>query len=525
MKHFTTYIHGLILVWILASCSDNSFVPIDNGGIPEQENTEMYLRVSVPRTYGTNAAGDTKESLITGIDVLVFSPGIGEDMDKYYLRYASEGTLMDNGNFQVIMPVGDNLMVHVFANTHQDFVRKGIYGKVGMEMEPLLSLLTTGVNSNSPDVAALPMHGFVSGVSVTKESMGQQIQVPLLRSVAAVQVATNATVTNGKVTGRNLIDPDTGETIFRLRELYTYFPSDSGRIAPRMQAYDPDEDPTKTRSVIEATLPPDPAVRALKDKDSIKSTTDQSLLGNLYLYENTKYSDNGYDQPGIVSGNSKVATTRLVVGGIFRDDSKVTYYRVDFTDPGTNNLTEVLRNHLYTFNIVGVSDRGHNSPDDAATGRPVNISVEVIDWTNVDNNVDFDGENWFSSESKNIVMPRKQNSVRTIHMESNVPFSLWEPRFKSDDNGKAVITSGESLKTIANDRYKIEIKRTAANPTEALLSVTVLKDYSVLGDPPASRDEILVIKVKNLEVHINITQVDKSPDDWGSGGEIDSELG
>lgn len=540
MKHFKTYIQGLILVWILASCSDNSFVSIENGGISERADTDMYLRVSVPRTYATNAAGDAKETLITGIDVLVFSPGIGVDADKYYLKSASKGTPVENGKkFEVTMPVGSDLMVHVFANTHQEFVRQGIYGKVGLEMESLFSLLTTGVDNNAAGVADLPMHGFLSGVTVTKESVGQLLTVPLLRSVAAVRVATNATMdADGNLTGRDIIDPATGNPIFSLRELYAYFPSDSGRIAPIMEAYALDGDLTKTRDVVKATLPPNPAVLPIERKYSILSNTDVKQLGNLYLYENTNYSDNGSDQPGTVQGNPKVATTRLVVGGIYKDEKqndgtpKVTYYRVDITrndNQGNTKLVEVLRNHLYTLNIVNVSGSGYGDPDAAATGVPVNIDVKVIDWTNVDNNVDFDRENWFSSESKNIVMPRKQNSVRTIRMETDVPFgSFWKLRFESDNNGAVApvtILDGATSATIQNGRYKIEITRTAESPnTKVSLSVTALKDYNPAPALPASRDEILLIQVKNLSVRINITQVDKSPDDWGSGGEIDSEL-
>lgn len=65
----------------------------------------------------------------------------------------------------------------------------------------------------------------------------------------------------------------------------------------------------------------------------MKSESSLPLAGPLYLYENTYYSDNGFDQPGYIAGNDKVATTRLVVGGIYGDDADVTYYRIDLTDP------------------------------------------------------------------------------------------------------------------------------------------------------------------------------------------------
>lgn len=37
-------------------------------------------------------------------------------------------------------------------------------------------------------------------------------------------------------------------------------------------------------------------------------------------------------------------------------------------------------------------------------------------------------------------------------------------------------------------------------------------------------DDDFYIKVKNLTVHFKLTQVDRSPDDWGNGGTQEDEL-
>lgn len=541
MKHLKIYIRGLVLAGMLASCMENTLVSTTYDYHPDPADTDLFLRVNVPRTYATSGDGATKETLITGIDVLVFSPGIGEDADKYYLKSASEGTPLEDGKkFQVTMPVGEGLMIHVFTNCHQEIVKQGAYREIGMELEALTSRLTIGINNNAAGVDCLPMHGFLSNVSITKESAGTLLTVPALRSVAAVQVITNATRdADGNLSPGDIKDPDTGEIIFKLREFYAYFPADSGRVAPRMDAYEPETDATKdkTRDVIKATIPRYPAVLPIEDKYVIKSAVDVKQLGSLYLYENTNYSDNGYDQPGAIPGNDKVATTRLVVGGVYRDDKqadgvtpKVTYYRIDIADAVTSKLAELLRNHKYTFNITGVSNSGYDKPDDAATGVPINIEIQVIDWTNVDNNVDFDKENWFSTETKNIAMPRNKNSVRSINVETDVKFgSLWTLSFGFDNNGVTVpvkIVNGAMTGVIENDRYKVEVKLTSEVPnTKATLSVTVKHDYSDAPVTPASRNEKLVIKVKNLNVNINITQLDISPDDWGNGGNQDTNFG
>lgn len=88
------------------------------------------------------------------------------------------------------------------------------------------------------------------------------------------------------------------------------------------------------------------------------------------------------------------------------------------------------------------------------------------------------------------------------------------------------IADGAIAATIENDRYKIELNRTAETPhTKATFSVTAKQAYNSIPTPPASRDEVLVIKVKNLRVYIHITQADKSPDDWGNGGDLNTDFG
>lgn len=535
MKHPKIYIQGLIpllmLALMLASCMDETLVSTTYG--VDEADKDMYLRVNVPRTYAMGG-GATKETLIRGIDVLVFAPGAGSDHDKYFLKSVSEGTPVENGNkFQVTMPVGENLVVHVFTNCHDAIVTKGGYRAIGMEMEALLAGLTTATNNNAADASCLPMHGFLSSVQITKDAANSTLTVPVLRSVAAVQVATNATIdADGSLTPGEVKDPTSGKVIFLLREFYAYFPTEHGRVAPGMDAYVTAgaDDANKTRSVDKVSLPAEAGVLPLNDKYSIISTAAVGQLGSLYLYENKHYTDNGYDQPGSIAGNDKVATTRLVVGGIYGDDAKVTYYRVDIADAATSKLTDLLRNHKYTFNITDVAGSGYDNPDDAATGVPINITIQVIDWTDVNNNVDFDRENWFSVDTKRIVLPRDANSVCSIHVETDVPFGgFWTLDFDTDKNGATPpvqIADGAIAATIENDRYKIELNRTAETPhTKATFSVTAKQAYNSIPTPPASRDEVLVIKVKNLRVYIHITQADKSPDDWGNGGDLNTDFG
>ena len=260
-------------------------------------------------------------------------------------------------------------------------------------------------------------------------------------------------------------------------------------------------------------------VRPIGDKLFLKSEAPVALAGPLYLYENTYYSDNGFDQPGSVAGNTQVATTRLVVGGVYGEDTEVSYYRIDLTDPDDpKKLVEILRNHKYTFQIMNVSGSGYDNPDDAAVGVPMNIYVRVIDWIDVNTEIDFDRENWFSSATKKIVLSGYADSQKSVSIDSDVTFGpFWQLSFNTSStvNGNAsvvpvTVAEGAASAMISNDRYEITV-------TGNTLTVKAKKTY---GDLPAGQayDDDFYIKVKNLTVHFKLTQVDRSPDDWGNGG-------
>ena len=76
---------------------------------------------------------------------------------------------------------------------------------------------------------------------------------------------------------------------------------------------------------------------------------------------------------------------------------------------------------------MNVSGPGYDNPDDAATGVPMNIYVKVIDWIDVNTEIDFDRENWFSSGTKKLVLSGYAGSLKSIPIESDVAFGpFWQ---------------------------------------------------------------------------------------------------
>ena len=528
MKRFELYyifLCLLLLTGCLCSCMEEKFTATIDGNEQDDSEKDMYLRVTVPRSYATSAVTD-KETQIETLDVLVFGPG-KVDPDNFYVRAACIGTRAADGKFQVIMPVGENFTVHVFANCHDDLVAESFYNSAGTEMGVMLSRLATNIDLNGDATESLPMHGYRTGIDIDKDKANTTLSIPVLRSVAAAQVTTDATVNPD-----NTLTPGT-LTNFELRELYAFFQPHGGRVAADAANYEtlaPGAD-NLTRDVTAVTLPDGHSCEGVDGNIFIKEAAPVNQIGNLYLYENKPYSDTGFDQP---DDTQPAATTRLVVGGVYDGEKmpdgitpKVTYYRVDFTD-ADSKLTSLLRNHLYTFNIRSVSGSGYDTPEEAATGVPINIYVQLIDWVNEMNNVDFDRENYFYAETKTITLPRDAGSVRSIEVESDVAVDDWGMSFATTANGattpvtveagtgKVTPTTGASL---SNARYKVEKSADGKK-----LTVTALKAWSNLTGSE-TYGETLLIKIKNLTVRITLIQKDRSPDDWGDGGEQGTELG
>ena len=515
---------ALLTAVSLASCLDETLVSTTHAVEETDEDADMYLNISVPRTdASTGAVATDKELAVRTLDVLVFREGKEADAGKFFVYAACKGKLTDaERTFKVVMPVGDNLIVHVFVNCRRNTVAWDFYKSRGKEMNAMLAGLTLDADPNTAATDSLPMHGYLTNMTIDKDQVGKTFTVPVLRSVAAVQVMTKATESTG-ADGKLILTPGIvtdagGNPNFALRELYVYHYSNTGRIAADAASYQPlvPGETDKTRNVAKVTLPVGHSVADTQMQGasgtprpySIISADAQDKLGCLYLYENPPHASSG---PGL--DFTEKTATRLVIGGVYGTDKntngtpKVTYYRADFAD-ADNNLLSVLRNHKYTVSIEKVTSSGYATPDEAALGASANVYIKLFSWADELTNSDFNSENYFNSETKSIVLPRTQNSSQQISVDSDVEAGKWEMSFATAANGAAAVSGN----TISNHRYKVE---KAADGKS--LTFTVLKAYNPLTGTE-SRNETFIIKANRLEVTYKITQTNTSPDDWADGG-------
>ena len=536
MRHIKAYILAALLAGVFFSCMDETLVYTEYTPHPQEEDSgdrEMRLKVSVPKTYSAGAAGSIdREERIDTLDVLVFAPAAGNP-GKKFLRSAVTGSVVkdEDGNvvknvFGVVMPLGKDMDVHVFANAHSDLIRNSAFASNGKEMQSVLGKITTArkYELQKEDVM-LPMHGSVTGITVDKDSK-DVLPVSVLRSVAKVSVMINGSVSAGD----ELVGGELDE--FKLYEMYVFFPADSALVATadttQFYTVRPDSGNVKT-----ATLPEKLRAGNRPDSLSILNKTIVKKIESIYLYENIPWTKDGFDY----------ATSRVVLGGTFYDKitgqpdknadgtPRVSYYRINFQN-NKDVQYPVLRNHHYVLNIISVAAPGYDTARQAAEGKPINIAVTVFDWMNELHEIVNDGQSYFNMSSKYIVLPRNANSTRHIDVDSDVPVDEWKMYFKDQNNGATTpqtwfkdkqnndsidATKGTALE---NSRYKVT---KAADK----ITVEVLKKYSDLPPAPSteSRDDVLVLMVRNLRIYINITQLDKSPDDWGNGGNQGDDVG
>ncbi|NDV67013.1 fimbrial protein [Bacteroides sp. 224] len=102
----------------------------------------------------------------------------------------------------------------------------------------------------------------------------------------------------------------------------------------------------------------------------------------------------------------------LVVGGEYNGGTE-TFYRIDFAVNG--NLVNVLRNHLYQFNISKVSGEGFPDVETAYNSLSMNMAVNIREWDEGDiTNIVFDGQYYLGVSQSEFELTRKAGNYDLI---------------------------------------------------------------------------------------------------------------
>ena len=330
----------------------------------------------------------------------------------------------------------------------------------------------------------------------------QKLSVPLLRSVARVDVAVDEKVTN-----------------FTLTEVHIYKPNNRLSVMPKLDNYDAPGHKVTTPSVPAGTT-------ILTPNWKYDVVAGNQIDYSIYIPESDVIL-NGDGTPGDANHLNRCA---IVVGGKYPDgNAPTTYYRIDFKEGtpasgGTpsGKLMDVLRNHRYNVRITQVMGRGEETPDKAYESRTADVTAEIITWTDNNQNIAFDGTNWASVERKEVHLNDGQGVEALLQLLSNVKPSQWSMQF-SLPNGTA--TSAEVTDASVSGSH-FEVTKPADRPdaaTEQGGKLTI-RTKEALPAGSQKRHEVLTIRIGRLEVVVNLYQHPYSDTEWENGGDVENDF-
>ncbi|GHT02293.1 hypothetical protein AGMMS49525_05550 [Bacteroidia bacterium] len=352
-------------MWILSvtlsavGCQDS----IDSGRTQLTDGTqEIHISLNVPGEFqsGLRSISGSEEKAITEVDVLAFD--VNASSTTYSYAVTGSPSIDDAGKPGAVVTLknkpGVRQQIVVITNAHKAVTALIAGASIGTAKTNLLNQLVDSLGTaptkwnaaGAANFRAIPMWGESDSIEIT-EDLEDDIAVDLLRTTARIDVKLDTNVSGLA-------------SKFKIGAVYLYNTNTVGLIAPHPANV------TKGSSGYAVSNPSIPAgfnsprgVPAfIEYEDSVKCSP-ASFVGAIYALETQ----------ATAAADSAIC---LVVGGFYKTDSKMSFYRVDFYDTDGKTPIPVLRNRQYNFNITDVTSRGHDTKDEAfEAARRVEINV------------------------------------------------------------------------------------------------------------------------------------------------------
>lgn len=467
-----------------------SDTPISGG---QEVEVRLHLKMSSPN-IPTYAITEAEENNVSDIYVFFFRKSSGRvydvvkgdnvtnvsDVNKTFTAtLVVDGTTNETFNSYVVANIGTFM-------TGKD---KDIFkGKSYDELQSLLqNAVTDKLHATSGD--------FVMWGKADKEFPStfpsQSITVPMLRALARVDIGLGV----GGVWNGN--DKEGKAIPFKLKTIHIYKPNDAYSFMPTLAAYDAANKKVTAHSAIGT---------AINTPMEYTVTGDLMTMREIYLPEsNVRITADG--ATGDANHTSRCA---IVVGGLYSGSTTPCYYRIDFNDNATlRKLIDVLRNHRYLVNIVSVTGEGHPTPDDAYNAITTTMNAEITAWSDLSQDIIFDGVNWVYVQKKTLTLPGSKDMVGGLVVGSNLSADDWQMSF----DGVNFTTDP----TISNADFDV------AKPAVNDGGVLAVRTRNTITDD-VTRLSTLHIKIGRLKFTISTQQLPDTPADWEEGTEYPKEF-
>ncbi|MCC8144475.1 MAG: FimB/Mfa2 family fimbrial subunit [Tannerellaceae bacterium] len=425
------------------ACSDDQPERVITGTGGDAAITLRMYTPSASLPQATRSS-DIDENKINEVKILVLE----QSGSEFVYDYMEDGTQIqqDQANsqyttFTADLWSSDDLIKLILIANYNDAFTSGL--TKGMSEANLKSLL---VDTFDPDMGGnLPLYGEKELPNLDSDTP-QSINVTMLRAVARVDV-------NNHTTNVENI-PKTQP--FELRSVHVY------RANNKLQLI-PDEEAFVSNTSMTVKSPTVPADAAFRNVFSREEPVAVDAFTKIYVPE----ADS-------VTGSAQVdGAICIVVGGIYADDDKETYYRIDFNSGIAGHpFGQVLRNYKYIFNIVQVNDRGEETPGEASEKEEVSITATVQIWDEVTSEMYFGcncDNNYLGISSRKVVMPYYKDAADTIYLKSTLPFTIQALDTDNTPTGNPINSPGQ---TLSNGFYTVQLVQDSENEYQLLLTTT-----------------------------------------------------
>ncbi|QQT24249.1 fimbrial protein [Sphingobacterium spiritivorum] len=420
----------------LLSCSKEKTIT-DDTTTGTNNTKDITFTVALPgmsQNISTYAITENEENKIRTIDVLVFLVNGSSETYAYRVRGRNIKQLTANTvQFQVSLQTHATNRYRVVVIANAKAIVDGIsYGinesKAAVTDKLLINKPTPWNTTSSKDYDLFPMWGETNDIIISDKV--PSLYAPLLRSLARVDVKVRPELT----------------TDFTMTSISVYNTRITGKIVPFAENF-----------VGLGTYVTNPSMYTsfpISSTPWVYTTEALSSEQQIYLFENAPIT--------WTPGSPK--SLCLIIGGRYGGSSTETYYKVEFLD-GWQSSASVLRNHKYTFNIMGVDGEGYATKELALAAKPSNMKVSLLTINENELPIIYFDEHYYLGLQTDLITYTHSATGQPYKIKTNVPGG-WQ---WTSDQPWILVTPN-----IGTDNANISVLINEGNPIPRYGTVTII---------------------------------------------------
>ncbi len=408
MRYTHNYLYILACSIGFLSCTKEG---ISMNGSKEDVSNKVNMSLAIPSTSKAPTQSSlTRDERIDYFNIYVFESITGEEADYNLKDIVSTRSVKydpTKGEFSTTISLERSpspTKLIMVANQPGDISDElmPVEGKVNLiSPEDSENLLIGTENNPIPSTAVIEL---LEGVDEDKDID----KVKLLRTMTRIDVEKNAALT---------------DDVFQLVGISVWFSPNRGlMMSEHLQSNDavdrvtlPEEYSALPLDYMNEAVATSPIRWECDAESGNKSTA--SINNKIYIYENEDFETfpDGLDS----------RSSRIVLWGYYNNNSYLSYYPLDFTTSDNVTPKAVMRNHNFRISIKNVLSEGFTTERDAAFGASMGVDAEIIEWVRQDQEIVFDGMNWFSLETKEVNVGGQYGDVIPVNCASSIDPKKW----------------------------------------------------------------------------------------------------